>query len=381
MNFRFVRLNATLYPASELEQSLYAKLGIEPEYVEEEDPQALIRRLAGCDAVAVVSTGLPAAVVASLDRCRLISRLGNGTDKIAVAKATEQGIVVANAPFFCAEEMTDHIMAMLLSLARQLPRMEHFMRAGRFRQARAEATQLQRLSTCVLGIVGFGATGEMVARRARAFGLRVLATRRNLQAPRPADLDIEMVPLDALLAESDFVSLQLPLNADTYHLFDETLLRQMKPGAYLINTSRGALVDEDALVRVLREGPLAGAALDLRVAQRFHGPSPALAASPHGARQCPDDLPRLRPLRAVRRRRGSHGRRQSRLHPHRPLASAGEHRQSQCGAAVSAETARPSAVRKRVRKRKRATMSADGIMDVLVNWLLCELYELCIMYE
>jgi len=260
--FRFVRLNATLYPAGELEQSLYAQFGIEPEYAEEENPQELIGQLAGCDAVAVVSTGLPAAVVASLDRCRLISRLGNGTDKIAVATATERGIVVANAPFFCAEEMTDHIMAMLLSLARQLPRMEQLMRTGRFRQARAESTQLQRLSTCTLGIVGFGATGAMVARRARAFGLRVLATRRNLQAPLPDDLAVEMVTLETLLAESDFVSLQLPLNADTYHLFDETLLRQMKPGSYLINTARGALVDEDALVRVLREGPLAGAALD-----------------------------------------------------------------------------------------------------------------------
>ena len=205
---------------------------------------------------------MPAAVVASLDRCRLISRLGNGTDKIAVEKATECGIIVSNAPFFCAEEMTDHIMAMLLSLARQLPRMEQFMRAGRFRQARVESTQLQRLSTCALGIVGFGATGEMVARRARAFGLRVLATRRNLQAPLPSDLEVEMVDLETLLAESDFVSLQVPLNADTYHMFDEELLRKMKPGSYLINTSRGALVDEDALVRVLREGPLAGAALD-----------------------------------------------------------------------------------------------------------------------
>ena len=260
--FRFVRLNAIMYPANELERSLYAKFGIAPEYVEEEDPQELIRRLAGCDAVAVVSTGLPAAVVASLDRCRLISRFGNGTDKIAVATATENGIVVSNAPFFCAEEMTDHIMAMLLSLARQLPRMEQFMRAGRFRQARTESTQLQRLSTCALGIVGFGATGEMVARRARAFGLRVLATRRNLQAPLPADLDVEMVDLETLLAESDFISLQVPLNADTYHMFDEELLRKMKPGSYLINTSRGALVDEDALARVLREGPLAGAALD-----------------------------------------------------------------------------------------------------------------------
>ena len=158
--------------------------------------------------------------------------------------------------------MTDHIMAMLLSLARQLPRMEQHMRAGRFRQARAESTQLQRLSTCALGIVGFGATGEMVARRAKSFGLRVLATRRNLQAPLPTGLDIEMVDLETLLAESDFVSLQVPLNADTYHMFDEELLRKMKPGSYLINTSRGALVDEDALVRVLREGPLAGAALD-----------------------------------------------------------------------------------------------------------------------
>ena len=89
-----------------------------------------------------------------------------------------------------------------------------------------------------------------------------LATRRNLQAPLPADLDVEMVDLETLLAESDFISLQVPLNADTYHMFDEELLRKMKPGSYLINTSRGALVDEDALARVLREGPLAGAALD-----------------------------------------------------------------------------------------------------------------------
>ena len=261
---RFVRLNATMYPAAELELSLCRHFGIVPVPAETDDPQELIDALAGCDVVAVISTGLPTVVVESLDRCRLISRLGNGTDKIDVETASKMGIVVSNAPFFCAEEMTDHIMAMLLSLARQLPRMEGHMRAGRFRQARAEATRIQRLSTCTLGIVGFGATGEMVARRAMPFGLRVLATRRNLQAPSPeADaLGVAMVDMDTLLAQSDYVSLQLPLTAANHHLFDEALLRRMKPGSFLINTSRGALVDEDALAKVLREGPLAGAALD-----------------------------------------------------------------------------------------------------------------------
>ena len=261
---RVVRLNNTLFPTSELERSLCDYFGIAVDPAETDDPDELIDTLAGCDALAVVSTSLPTEVVRSLARCRLISRLGNGTDKIDVATATEMGIVVSNAPFFCAEEMTDHIVAMLLALARQLPRMQDHMRAGRFRQARTEATRLQRLSTSTLGLVGFGATGEMVARRAQAFGMCVIATRRNLQVPTPAAiaLGVEMVDMETLLARSDYVSLQLPLNAESYHLFDEAMLRRMKPGSFLINTSRGALVDEEALARVLREGPLAGAALD-----------------------------------------------------------------------------------------------------------------------
>lgn len=326
--FRFVRLNATMYPAGKLERSRYAKFGIEPEYVAEENRQELIRRRAGCAAVAVVSTGLPAAVVASLDRCRRIARLGHGPDTIAVATATERGLVVSNAPFFCAEERTDPIMAMLRSLARRLPRMERFMRTGCFRQARAEATPLQRLSTCALGLVGLGATGERVAGRARAFGLRVLATRSNLRAPLPADLDVERVDLKTRLAESDFLSLQWPLNADPYHLFDEELLRKMKPDSYRINTSRGALVAEEALVRVLREGPRAGAALDTYE----HGRGSDPAASPHGAGQRPDDVPRLRPLGAIWRRRGAHWRLPSGLRPQGLLASTGTHRQPRGGA-------------------------------------------------
>ena len=263
-DFCIVRLNAAMYPIGAAEESCYRRYDLEPLQVEATTPEEIIPHVATCDAVLVIAAALPLPVVDALERCRMISRLGNGTDKIDVAAAAERGIVVSNAPFFCVEEMSDHIMALLLALARRLPWMEQYMRAGNFPQARKESTAIQRLSHCTLGIVGFGATGELVARRAQGFGLRVLATRKNMQAPTAsADaLGVEMVDLDTLLQQSDYVSLQLPLNDATYHLFDEATLRKMKPGSFLINTSRGALVDEDALVRLLRAGHLAGAGLD-----------------------------------------------------------------------------------------------------------------------
>ena len=132
--------------------------------------------------------------------------------------------------------MTDHIMAMLLSLARQLPRMEQYMRTGRFRQARVESTQLQRLSTCALGIVGFGATGENGRPPRQGLWPPSLGhAQEPTGVPYQSDFgQSKWWTLETLLAESDFVSLQVPLNADTYHMFDEALLRKMKPGSYLI---------------------------------------------------------------------------------------------------------------------------------------------------
>ncbi len=263
-NRRVVRLNATMFPVHPVEEAYYRRYGLDPLRVEAATPEEIISHVADCDALLVVAAALPRPVIEALECCRLISRLGNGTDKIDVAAAARRGIVVSNAPFFCVAEMSDHIMALQLALARQLPRMEQFMYAGDFSQARKRSMGIQRLSCRTLGIVGFGATGERVAQRAKAFGLRVLATRRNTKAPTLAAdaLGVEMVDLDTLLEQSDYVSLQLPLNEATYHLFDEATLRKMKPGAYLINTSRGALVDEAALVRLLRQGHLAGAGLD-----------------------------------------------------------------------------------------------------------------------
>ena len=263
-NYRIVRLNATLFPVSAFEASLYEKYNLNPVQVEVYTPEEIIPHVADCDALFAISVSLPEAVISHLSRCRVISRLGTGTDKIDVELATRKGILVTNVPYFCVEEQADHTMALILALARKLPQMAKTMVEGTWSRSKQQSRSNQRLSSQTLGLVGFGNSAKAVARRARGFGFRVIATRRNMNAPRhEADkLGVQMVSLDTLLAESDYVSLHLPLVFETYHLFDEAALRKMKPGACLINTSRGALVDEMALVKALREGRLNGAGLD-----------------------------------------------------------------------------------------------------------------------
>ena len=263
-DFRVVRLNAALFPPSAYETNLCHQYHLNPIEVEANTPDDIIPWVADCDALFAISVALPAAVVERLERCRVISRLGTGTDKIAVDVATRRGILVTNVPYFCVEEQADHTLALLLSLARQIPVMSKAMAAGEFGRARQLSRVNQRLDGRTLGLVGFGNSARMVAQRAKGFGLRVIATRRNRTASNQAaqSLGVEMVDLDTVLRESDYVSLHLPLTPETYHLIDDQALRKMKPGAFLINTARGALVDESALVRALREGRLGGAGLD-----------------------------------------------------------------------------------------------------------------------
>ena len=261
---RIVRLNASLFPVSEFEASLYEGFNLRPVQVEANSPDEIVPHVENCDALFAISVSLPESVISSLSRCRVISRLGTGTDKIDVDMATRKGILVTNVPYFCVEEQADHTMALMLAMARKLPQMAQAMAEGAWSHSKRQSRSNQRLSTQTLGLIGFGNSAKATAERARGFGMRVIATRRNMKAPRREadDLGVEMVSLDRLLCESDYVSLHLPLNSETYHMLDTVELAKMKPGACLINTSRGALVDETALVDTLREGRLSGAGLD-----------------------------------------------------------------------------------------------------------------------
>ncbi|HEY8477541.1 MAG TPA: C-terminal binding protein, partial [Chloroflexota bacterium] len=189
-----------------------------------------------------------------------------GVDNVDVGAATEHGIVVANVPGFCVEELADHAMALVLAFARQVVTYRDSTRGGAW-DTFVTPRPLQRLAGQTLGLIGFGASARAVARRARAFGLRVLAYTPRLTAERAGEHQVEAVSLATLLRESDYVSIHCPLTSETRHLIGWSELQRMKPTAYLINTARGAIVDEEALVRALDEGVIAGAGLDVLVAE------------------------------------------------------------------------------------------------------------------
>ena len=275
--FKIVRLNAQLFPITSFEQETYDRHRIVPLAVEVQSAERLVEQVSDADGVMVVSQALPADVINAMRCCRVICRLGAGTDKIDVAAATQNGIVVANVPDFCVEEQADHAFALLLAVARRLNEMRQYMLEARYHDGREQSRPLRRIPGRTLGLVGFGRSAKAMARRASGFGLHVLATRRDMSA---VDADAEswgvrMVSLADLLAQSDFVSLHLSLNDDTRHLLDRQRLMQMKPGSILINTARGAVVDENALADLLESGHLAGAGLDTFAVVDVHDPHPA----------------------------------------------------------------------------------------------------------
>jgi D-3-phosphoglycerate dehydrogenase len=258
-----VRLNALTYPIEPGERIVLEEVGAELVAVEGQYPDEIVAAAADCDALLVVSSRVPGAVIEQLTRCRVIARLGAGTDRIDVEAATRAGIVVANVPDFCLHEQAEHTLALLLAWARQLPYMTNAMRRGDWSARHHPA--VHRLAGRTLGLVGFGASARGVASRARALELHLLAWVRDPAKYQAAadSLGVTLVGLDRLLEESDFVSVHLPLVPETRHLLDADRLARMRPTAVLINTSRGGVVDELALVAALKAGRVAGAALDV----------------------------------------------------------------------------------------------------------------------
>jgi D-3-phosphoglycerate dehydrogenase len=213
-----------------------------------------------------------AKAVGSSPNLRIIGRLGVGLDNIAVDEATRRGIWVTNVPDYCFEEVADHSVGMLLSFTRGLMHFDREVKAGRWKPSTA---RLRRMSTLTVGIVGFGRIGRSTAKKLNGFGARVLAYTRSPQA----EVGVEFVTLDKLLRECDAVIVHIPLTAETKHLLNRERLASMKRGAFLINVSRGAVIDTQALIESLQSGHFGGAALDV-LENEPHVP-PALLAQPN----------------------------------------------------------------------------------------------------
>lgn len=203
----------------------------------------------------------PAVLAAAAPRCRIVSRYGIGLDNIAVAEATRLGIMVTNVPDFCQDEVADHVMALILAWTRRIVHFANATRQGSWDLQAAGV--IPRLRGQTLGLIGFGNLARAVAPKALAFGLQIIAYTPRIAADALDPYGTATRDLSFLLHESDFVSLHVPLTPATRGLIGAAQLRQMKPTALLINTARGPVIDEPALVKALKERWIAGAALDV----------------------------------------------------------------------------------------------------------------------
>jgi D-3-phosphoglycerate dehydrogenase / 2-oxoglutarate reductase len=251
-----------VFPDLEQERKLLAEAGHELRFGSNAASGEEVREAVdGADAVLNCYAPMPAEVIRELDRCVVIARYGIGLDTIDLDEATAKGIVVTNVPDYCIDEVSDHALALLMSLARGVTNLDRHVRSGSW--SPSDARPIHRLRGRTLGLVGFGRIARALAAKAAPLGFRVMATDPFVPDEAVRDARAEPVTLDELLAAADVVSIHAPLTADSRHLIGAAELAMMKPGAILINTSRGPLVDLDALRRALAEERLGGAGLDV----------------------------------------------------------------------------------------------------------------------
>jgi D-3-phosphoglycerate dehydrogenase len=213
------------------------------------------------DALMVTIQPITAAVIDRLEHCAIISRVGVGLDNIDIPAATARGIWVTNVPDYAIDEVATHAIALLLAHLRRVPAYASATRRGTWDGA--DASTLRRPGNVTLGVLGFGRIGAAAAAKGRGLGLRVIANDPQVDPATIRAADVEPVGWETLLRRSDYLSLHLPLEARTRNLIDARAFALMQPHAYLINTARGGVVDEEALLDALRRGAIAGAALDV----------------------------------------------------------------------------------------------------------------------
>jgi D-3-phosphoglycerate dehydrogenase / 2-oxoglutarate reductase len=254
-----VLLTDYAWPELNIERTILAQYDAELVVAPDRKLETLTRLAADVDAIMTNWSDVPAELIDAAPNCHIISRLGIGLDNIDVAHATERGIPVTNVPDYCLIEVAEHTLALMLALARKIGVYHANALANKYDLP--AGFPLRRIEGQTLGIVGLGQIGRRVAEKARAIGMNILATSRSR---RESHSHIVWTDLDELLARSDFVSLHVPLKPETRHIIAAPQLALMKTSAFLINTSRGGLVDHAALATALTNNALAGAALDVQ---------------------------------------------------------------------------------------------------------------------
>jgi D-3-phosphoglycerate dehydrogenase / 2-oxoglutarate reductase len=251
----------SVFPNLDLARAVVARAGADLRLASQPTPDGIVAAARDADALLVTYAKITGSMIREMKKCRIISRFGIGVDNVDIEAATNAGIVVTKVPDYCIDEVSDHAMALLLSLVRKIPFASARAHAGRWEMP--AVTPIHRLRGTVLGLVGFGRIPQLVAPKAKAFGIRVVASDPYVPQSVMEQAGVSKVEFLELLKISDYVSIHSPLLPETHHLFSTAVFNQMKRGALIVNTSRGPVVDEAALAAALDAKQIAGAALDV----------------------------------------------------------------------------------------------------------------------
>ena len=253
-----------VWPSVEPERTVLAEAGAELVVAPDGSEETLAALARDVDGILTCFEKVTEKVVRAAEKCVVIGRYGVGVDNIDVATATELGIVVTYVPDYCVDEVSDHVFALLLAWNRRIVLFDNATKRKAW-GSEGLGMRIMRLRGKKMGVVGFGRIGREVARKARAFGMEVLASDPIVTPETAAEHSASLVDLPELLRESDFVSLHAPLIPATEKMIGPAELAAMKSEAFLVNAARGPLIDEEALLDALTTGQIAGAGLDVLV--------------------------------------------------------------------------------------------------------------------
>lgn len=277
---------STGYTDGSVEKGLIEAAGGSYTLISSEREQDIIAAGQDATVLLVALTEVSGTVIRALKQLKLIVRAGIGVDNIDLAAAKECGIHVCNLPTYCHDEVADHTVALLMALERQLPAQVRDIRAGSWNPV-STYRPIRGLQDAAVGFVGCGGIAQKVMARLRPFGVRLIGYDPYLPEEKASALGLTLLPLEALLAQADYVTLHVPLTAETRGILNAAAFSLMKPTAYVLNTARGPLIDNDALFDALKTGKIRGAGLDvidgdLEGAKRFASFEQVLI-TPHSA--------------------------------------------------------------------------------------------------
>ena len=281
-----IAVTDSVFPSLDPAKAALARLNPTYRMSKSVNPDDIIAVAKDADAILVTYAKLTRDVLLQLTRCRAIGRFGLGVDNIDLVTAKEKGIAVNYVPDYCIREVSDHAMALLLALIRKIPLSNKLVQGGRWEMP--AVVPIRRIEGTVLGLIGFGHIPRLVAPKAQAFGIKVFAYDPFAKPEVFKAAAVESVDLDTLLKTADYVSVHAPLLPATRGMLNTDAFSKMKKGAYVVNTARGPLIDEQALVAALDSGQVGGAGLDVVAAEPLAKDLPLLGRdnviiSPHTA--------------------------------------------------------------------------------------------------